>query len=290
MESPLPLDAFGDHGPAIFYIAGLLFLGLTAFVSLLTWLFGRARTPLPGVSPWRINTSDFLAFTLCLIAWMLLVGLIAQSLRPRDENGDVLDPSTGLTLLVGFLMQLGLALVFFVFRAWFRTPEERSLNLAFITWRKAFVVGLFSLLAAIPVVYSASLLWVGGLTLGRTLGLDIDLDPQTPVEMFRDAEALWQIIGLGFLAVIVAPVAEEIVFRAGIYRFLRGHASLTAAALINGFIFGFIHFNLQSFLPLAIFGALLCVAYEWTGNIRVPIIMHALFNLNTLIILHLHAG
>ena len=42
------------------------------------------------------------------------------------------------------------------------------------------------------------------------------------------------------------------------------------------------HANLQEFLPLFVIGLLLTRAYERSGNIAVPMVFHALFNLNNI--------
>jgi membrane protease YdiL (CAAX protease family) len=42
--------------------------------------------------------------------------------------------------------------------------------------------------------------------------------------------------------------------------------------------------GLPSFLPLVVLAAIFCVAYERTGTLAAPIIAHALFNLNTFVL------
>ena len=51
-----------------------------------------------------------------------------------------------------------------------------------------------------------------------------------------------------------------------------------------GCLFGAAHANWASFVPLAVLGVVLALAYEATGDIRVPIVAHGLFNLNTILI------
>ena len=48
-------------------------------------------------------------------------------------------------------------------------------------------------------------------------------------------------------------------------------------------LFGIIHVSLVPFIPLAIFGAVLVLLYEYTGSIWTPIIAHCIFNTATLI-------
>ena len=74
-------------------------------------------------------------------------------------------------------------------------------------------------------------------------------------------------------------------FRAGLYRFSRQKLGRPAALLLSGLLFGAVHASLASFLPLSVFGMGLALAYESTGDIRVPVIAHGLFNLNTVVLL-----
>jgi membrane protease YdiL (CAAX protease family) len=65
---------------------------------------------------------------------------------------------------------------------------------------------------------------------------------------------------------------------------LKGCVGKIAAICITGTFFGFIHCNtenLTAFIPLALFGGYLCILYEKTGDIRAPMLVHGLFNLNT---------
>jgi membrane protease YdiL (CAAX protease family) len=83
----------------------------------------------------------------------------------------------------------------------------------------------------------------------------------------------------------VAPLNEELLFRAGLYRFCRQRISRGWALAICGVLFGAVHANLAGFLPLALLGAGLALAYEATGDIRVTIVAHGLFNLiNTIFV------
>jgi membrane protease YdiL (CAAX protease family) len=87
------------------------------------------------------------------------------------------------------------------------------------------------------------------------------------------------------VACVLAPIYEEQLFRAGLYRFCRQRLGRGAALIISGVCFGALHGNWAGFLPLAGLGMGLALAYEATGSIRVPIIAHGLFNLNTVLVL-----
>lgn len=82
--------------------------------------------------------------------------------------------------------------------------------------------------------------------------------------------------------VIFTPIIEEILFRAGIYRLLRAKMSGIPAALLASLCFAILHDSFSGILPLTALSCILCYAYERTGKLAIPIIMHGLFNLNSL--------
>jgi hypothetical protein len=78
---------------------------------------------------------------------------------------------------------------------------------------------------------------------------------------------------------IIAPVTEEIFFRGLIYGFLR-RWGFPSALVLSTLFFALVH-PMDRSLPLTqiIGGVLFAVAYEFEGNLLVPITIHALGNL-----------
>jgi membrane protease YdiL (CAAX protease family) len=79
-------------------------------------------------------------------------------------------------------------------------------------------------------------------------------------------------------------VAEEFFFRGFFYRALRSRYSILVAALIDGLLFGIIHWDFSSadglliVPPLAALGLMFCLVYERTGSLYPVIALHALNN------------
>jgi uncharacterized protein len=100
------------------------------------------------------------------------------------------------------------------------------------------------------------------------------------------------LIAAGIVIVGIAPVAEEFFFRGFMFRSLRGRFSVVVAALINGLIFGLIHYQacdpdarscsaaegLLLVPPLAVLGMIFCLVYERTGSLFPAIAMHTFNN------------
>ena len=107
---------------------------------------------------------------------------------------------------------------------------------------------------------------------------------QETVEALGGDQGTIGLIVAGTMVVAVAPVVEEFFFRGFFYRALRNRMSIAAAALIDGGLFGIIHFSgsgtdgLLILPPLAVLGVLFCLVYERTGTLLAPIGMHAFNN------------
>jgi len=106
-------------------------------------------------------------------------------------------------------------------------------------------------------------------------------DPSTP----------WLI---AVFSVLLAPIAEESLFRGLLYPALRdqikGRWRVVLAAVISAALFALIHNHLPSFLPLFTLALVLAWAFERTNSLAVVIGAHAMWNLATLVPLLLRAS
>jgi membrane protease YdiL (CAAX protease family) len=117
----------------------------------------------------------------------------------------------------------------------------------------------------------------------RHLGLTPPVQPA--VQLFLQAQSLKQIFPLLLLAILVAPLTEEFLFRGIIYPAAKKYVSPLYATLISGFLFAAIHLHLPSFLPLMLLGMLLCRVLELTGSLWTGVLIHACFNAITALFL-----
>lgn len=78
------------------------------------------------------------------------------------------------------------------------------------------------------------------------------------------------------LIIAVLPaIAEELFFRGFLQKTLQIRIKNgTTAVIVTAFIFSFIHLEFYGFLPRFILGLLLGYAYLWSGDIKVPILIH----------------
>lgn len=126
------------------------------------------------------------------------------------------------------------------------------------------------LFAAYPLLFAADAIsrWLIGEGSSR----------QQIVEMFTGSETLQQRILIIVLAVTVAPLAEEFIFRFFLYGVFKRYLGRGPGLFLNSILFAAVHVHLPSLGPLFILGGCFTLAYEWSGSILVSMTMHALFN------------
>jgi uncharacterized protein len=85
------------------------------------------------------------------------------------------------------------------------------------------------------------------------------------------------------LAVMIAPVLEELVFRGALHGALRARVGIWPAALLSSAVFAVIHVEIVASSPafliqLFLLGLVFVWLYERTGNLVAPIVAHLVFN------------
>ncbi len=243
------------------------------------WLGPR---PLP---PWPVTWPEFGIFVFLIfgagVFCQLGLQLLSKDLLARAVDQDGLQ-----VCLNGIGLDGGGLLGWLLFRSMRKTwytdygaeppPAPAAPSLP---WGRVWLYSGVTLLLAMPVVL---LFNAGWLLVLRKLGLPDE--PQDLLAIFSKTKSPFVVAGLLAVACALAPLYEELLFRAGLYRFCRQRLGRNWALLLSGCLFGAMHQNLASFLPLSIFGVVLALAYEATGSIRVAVIAHSLFNLNTVLI------
>ena len=266
----------------IIVLESTLLLGGLGFLG---WLFlssaGRAVRARPAALPvWEVSLTDFL-----FLVWLVLtLGFLGQGVLRLLTGHTLRNLPDGMTLelvLYGSMFHFGAIL------AWFcahllerRRTGVRSAPLRGSTslWESVRGAAL-TFLVVVPLVSGATFLWEGLLKVAH-----LPTERQELVDLFTQTKSPALLGFMVVLALAVAPVSEELVFRAGFFRFLRTRIPRWAAYGASAGLFALLHANWVSFLPLFVLGILFAAAYERTGNIRVPMLAHALFNLHTLLL------
>jgi len=146
--------------------------------------------------------------------------------------------------------------------------------------RRLFAQGVGGYLAAVPPV--AALAVAAHLLLSAA---GYPVSPQDVVTLFAGDEGPWWLrVYLAVLAVGIAPLVEEVLFRGVALPVVARWTSGGAAVCCVSVLFALVHFHVPAFAPLFGIGAALCVAYVATGTLVVPIVMHGAFNAVSLVL------
>ena len=150
-----------------------------------------------------------------------------------------------------------ITLIIFLKTKW--TPLTRGYLLS-KPWGTLLWVALFSLGTIIPLSF-----------LYEQLGIEMDENTQQIItSMMKEP---WGYVAIG----ILAPLAEEVVFRGAILRTLLGIMSKKnhwVAIMISAAIFGVVHANLAQFINALLMGLLLGWMYYRTGSLVPGILLH----------------
>lgn len=101
-------------------------------------------------------------------------------------------------------------------------------------------------------------------------------EEQPLAKTLKDASVAGCVV-IGFTAIVLAPVGEEVVFRRMLYGIL-SELGAVKAVLLTSFLFSILHFHLVGTVGLFFFALILQLLYLNTKNIWHPIQLHMIFN------------
>jgi membrane protease YdiL (CAAX protease family) len=87
-----------------------------------------------------------------------------------------------------------------------------------------------------------------------------------------------QLVFMGVVTILIAPFAEETLFRGILYPAIKQNGFPRAAWWITSLVFASMHVNTLSFIPLTVFSLVLIFLYEKTGSLWASISAHCLLN------------
>jgi membrane protease YdiL (CAAX protease family) len=121
--------------------------------------------------------------------------------------------------------------------------------------------------------------WIGATVLGLLSALVLEAigiapDRQTAEQAVELLEP-WIVVPA---VVLLAPIAEEVFFRGIVFNAWLREGGRTWAYVGSSVLFAAIHLSLVSLVPIIALGVALAWAYERTGTLVTPIVMHAVVN------------
>jgi membrane protease YdiL (CAAX protease family) len=236
-------------------------------------IFGIGRLPRPGDVPWGwLQTGLGL-----LIAASPLMALYLLDFLARRQSGDTAAPvkeSQSLGWAIANLIATFLVDGWFVLWAWFFALHRYRLGLG--SWGLTRLRWRYLLLIPVGLVpiYVTSGYW----------DWLVHPAPQAIVDMFphtRTGFALFLLMAVG-----IAPLAEEIVFRGFLFQGLVKSfnvafgepVSVVCGVLLSAAVFSLIHFDLGVFVPLFEVGIVLAAVFYISRSLWTSIAFHAVFN------------
>ena len=87
------------------------------------------------------------------------------------------------------------------------------------------------------------------------------------------------VFGLAVMAVVIAPLCEEVFFRGFLFNAMRRRMPISIATVVSAGIFGFGHaYEFVPAVQTVLVGIALTMIYRWRGTLVAPIAMHAAYN------------
>ncbi len=150
--------------------------------------------------------------------------------------------------------------------------------------------GVLGYLALMPVIALVSYFTIRFITVWNQSGLPlIKNEEQMILEFFKGGQT-FRLAYATFTAVILAPLAEEVLFRGiALPALARRMGTFTAVVTVSA-LFAAIHFHVAGFPVLFTLGVALALAYLRTCSLLVPIALHTTFNLATVLIVNLRGS
>ncbi|MCU0783849.1 MAG: CPBP family intramembrane metalloprotease [Verrucomicrobia bacterium] len=219
--------------------------------------------------PWDLDrfTRPFVAMLLCLYLGLTLGAFVQYYIgKPAGEN-----PT--LRTVVAALSSQGVALGFI----WRFVREHRvGWRDAFgftVNWKMALLLGAVVACIALPVGQVLQMFSAGIMS-----RLSVKPEMQPAIQALNNTVMWMDRVALGVVAIGLAPVAEEMLFRGILYPAVKQAGYPRAALWVTSLLFAAVHWNVVTFAPLLLLAIVLTLLYEKTNNLLAPIAAHSLFN------------
>ena len=215
---------------------------------------------------WRVRD---MAYGVGLL--VLSLGIVAAAiaiLGAAPTEGDEFSGIAGGVSTIAFELLFGASVLMLAYRRGLKAADLGFVRPAH--WRPAVIAwsGAYGVLLAYSVL----------LAVLDALGVNVSMFDEgnpLPVDAGQQAQVL---VVFAVAVVLVAPFAEELFFRALIFRGTRGYWGVGPSLLMSGLAFGLFHLNPSVILPFAGIGVLFAWANEQSGSLWTSITAHAAFN------------
>jgi membrane protease YdiL (CAAX protease family) len=260
---PTSVNAFYNLLFWVFFLVGFY-----VYVALIRQLSSRAPIGPDPTEPKTFGLPEAV-IALFLIGFLLFSAVSSFSAQSTTLNSRDLAANLVLTVLVLVVLAGFLELR--------RINVDKLAGFSRHSVVRSIFTGALLLLAAYPLISASD-----GL---MRLFSDEGSSRQNIVELFNGSRTISQRVMIIVLAVGIAPIAEEFVFRFFLYGVMRRYIGRFGGLIFTSLLFAAVHAHVPSFVPLFVLAVCFTIAYEWSGSILVSMTMHSLFNSLSLIFL-----
>src|SRR5436190_15866825 len=236
------LSALGSIANALFLIASIYI-----YIALLRQINRLDRDLVATDHGFGAAEVALAIFLIAVFAFSSLGANSAQIVRLRTPD-----------LILNATVAIGMVLFVAAFLKLRRFNISDLTGLARLSFARAFVTGLVLLIFAYPLIIFAD--WLTARLLGS------GSSRQGIIELFSGSQSMEQRVIIILMATVVAPVAEEFIFRFFLYGVIRRYLGRSIGLLVSALLFAAVHAHLPSFAPLFVLGACFALAYEWSGS------------------------
>ena len=254
----------------------LMLLMATGVIAAIIWTIRRVRYPTKfrlTQTPGRQNRLDPLLLLTAVIFVFFLSQLVFLGVKQMflasigESHAELLALAGTQVLQIPIWILLG---------HWaFNRGAYLGMGLSLRHWPAGVVRGVITGLTAVPVCL---LCQSGIIVISKWFGAGDPTDHML-ISAFKAAPIGWRWL-IAFSVIVLAPLAEELLFRGLFQSALRRlFGKPWPAIAITAVLFGLVHYMVwTSIIPLALFAVMLGYSYERTGKLLSPIVAHAVFN------------
>lgn len=254
----------------IWYVIGLVILGLVGLVLLICWMVTAARDRIDfemesPSAPSQVYYETFAIFCLVFIFGVMF-------------SVAVLGETSPIALIVNqvLLWACATAVLWPRLRGVPRMEFSSDMGLnRGAGFGREFLVGLAAFAVCIPFKFLLALV------IGVIAGLFGSTEDPVGAPMYEEPLSnSWVLVVIAALGSVVwAPFVEECLFRGTLQTALRARLGRTSSILLSSIAFGAVHpYSIDGILNIVALGVMFGMLREWRGSLIAPITLHALHN------------
>ena len=182
-------------------------------------------------------------------------------------------------ILISNILIFAFLVLMVVMIVWWRIKPIQWLGLCWKPWYHVFWIGpseVLSMWIVLAILQASGYVkFMESITGGNST--------QDAVKLLRESTDNLAVGLMAFSAAIVAPIAEEVIFRGYLYPVAKKYSGPWVGMLFSSLVFAAGHGNVPLMLPLFLLGMIMAYSYEKTGSILAPISIHFCFNSATVL-------